>query len=81
MKTAPTTGNHGSAVWLIHVRDGTIGSKFVTGSGQEQTATELFHTDGKEHPGTLSPGVVQAAKWVNSRTIETSAKKKGRTLV
>lgn len=56
----------------------TIGSKFVTASGQEQTATELFHMDGKEHPGTLNPGVLHTARWVNSRTIETSAKKDGK---
>lgn len=56
----------------------TIGSKFVAGSGQEQSATELFHTDGKEHPGTLSPGVLHTARWVNSRMLETSAKKDGK---
>jgi hypothetical protein len=56
----------------------TIGSRFVNASGHEQTATELFHTDGKEHPGTLSPGVLHVARWVNSRMLETSAKKDGK---
>jgi hypothetical protein len=40
----------------------------------------LFHTDGKEHPGTLSPGVFHMAKWVNARTIETTAKKDGKDM-
>ncbi len=52
----------------------TIGSKLVTASGHEQGATELFHADGKEHPGTLSPGVLHMARWVNSRILETRAK-------
>ena len=34
--------------------------------------------DGKEHPGTLSPGVLHTARWVNSRMIETTAKKDGK---
>jgi hypothetical protein len=55
----------------------TIGSRLITTSGQDQTVTELFHMDGKEHPGTLSPGVVLVARWVNSRMIETSGKKDG----
>ena len=58
----------------------TIGGKLVTTSGQEQSATELFHTDGKEHPGTLNPGVLHVARWVNSRVIETSAKKDGKNV-
>src|SRR5215467_12342263 len=58
----------------------TIGTEFVTASGQEQTATELFHTDGKEHPGTLSAGVLHTARWVNARTIEASAKKDGKDI-
>jgi len=53
----------------------TIGSEFVTGSGQEQTATELFHTDGKEHLGTLSAGVLQARA-----PLKRAPKKTGRTL-
>ena len=55
----------------------TIGTTFVTTSGREQSATELFHLDGKEHPGTLSPGVVQIGTWINSRMIETRATKNG----
>src|SRR5215469_14951673 len=58
----------------------TIGSKFVDASGQERTATELFHTDGREHPGTLSPGVLHTSRWVNSHMIETTAKKDGKDL-
>jgi len=58
----------------------TVGSKFVAPSGQEQTATELFHTDGKEHPGTLSSGVLHTAKWVNPRMIEITAKKDGKDM-
>ena len=58
----------------------TVGSKFVAASGQEQTATELFHTDGKEHPGTLSLGVLHTARWVNARMIETTAKKDGKDM-
>ena len=58
----------------------TIGGKFLTAAGQEQTFTELFHMDGKEHPGTLSPGVLHTARWVNSRMIETTAKKDGKDL-
>jgi hypothetical protein len=56
----------------------TVGSKFLGTSSQEQTATELFHMDGKEHPGTLNPGVLHTARWVNSRMIEATAKKDGK---
>ena len=58
----------------------TIGSKFATASGQEQSAADLFHTDGKEHPGTLSPGVLHTARWSNSRTLESRAKKDGKDM-
>ena len=58
----------------------TVGSKFVVASGQEQTATELFHTDGKEHPGTLSLGVLHTARWVNPRLLEITAKKDGKDM-
>ena len=58
----------------------TVGSKFVAASGQEQTATELFHADGKEHPGTLSSGVLHTARWVNARMIEITAKKDGKDM-
>ena len=56
----------------------TLASKFVSTSGQEQSAADLLHTDGKEHPGTLSPGVLHTARWINSRTLETRAKKDGK---
>jgi hypothetical protein len=55
----------------------TIGASFVTTSGRQQSATELFHMDGKEHPGTLNPGVVITGKWINGRVIETGGKKDG----
>ena len=55
----------------------TIGGRFVTTTGQTQTATELFHMDGKEHPGTLNPGVVITARWIDARTLETGGKKDG----
>jgi len=55
----------------------TIGTKLVTTSGRQQTATELFHMDGKEHPGTLNPGVVITGKWINAHLIETGGKKDG----
>jgi hypothetical protein len=55
----------------------TIGGRFVTTAGQTQTATELFHVDGKEHPGTLHPGVVITARWIDARTLETGGKKDG----
>jgi len=58
----------------------TIGSKIVTRSGQELTSTELFHMDGKEHPGTLGPGVTHTARWVNASLIEAAAKKDGKDL-
>ena len=58
----------------------TVGSKFVVASGQEQTATELFHTDGKEHPGTLSLGVLHTTRWVNPRLLEIMAKKDGKDM-
>ena len=58
----------------------TLGSKFVSTSGQEQSAADLFHTDGKEHPGTLSLGVLHTARWINSRTLETRAKKDGKDM-
>ena len=53
----------------------TIGANFVTTSGQQQSATELFHMDGREHPGTLNPGVVITGKWVNAHVIETGREK------
>ena len=56
----------------------TIGSMFVNASGKQETAADLFHTDGKEHPGTLNPGVIHQARWIDSRTLETSAKKDGK---
>jgi len=51
---------------------------FVLASGQEVTATELFHLDGKQHPGTLNPGVMIAANWASPRKLETSATKDGK---
>jgi hypothetical protein len=56
----------------------TIGSAFALVSGQEVRATELFHLDGKPHPGTLNPGVTISAKWVNPRKLETNATKDGK---
>src|SRR5262249_51893061 len=56
----------------------TIGGSFVTTAGQTQLATELFHVDGKEHPGTLNPGVVLTARWIDARTLETGGKKDGK---
>ena len=56
----------------------TVGSTFVLPSGQEVSATELFHLDGKQHPGTLNPGVMISAKWAGSRKLETSATKDGK---
>ena len=56
----------------------TVGSTFVLSSGQEVSATELFHPDGKQHPGTLNPGVMISAKWADSRKLETSATKDGK---
>jgi hypothetical protein len=58
----------------------TLGSKFATASGQELTAADLFHTDGKEHPGTLSLGVLHTARWIDARTLETRAKKGGKDM-
>jgi hypothetical protein len=55
----------------------TVGANFVTTSGRQQSATELFHMDGKEHPGTLNAGVVVTGKWMNARVIETGGKKDG----
>jgi hypothetical protein len=55
----------------------TIGTTFVTTVDREQNATELFHMDGKEHPGTLNPGVALAARWVSANIIETKGKKDG----
>ena len=56
----------------------TVGSTFVLLSGQEVTATELFHLDGKLHPGTLNPGVMISAKWASPLKLETTATKNGK---
>jgi len=53
----------------------TVGSTFVQASGQQASATELFHLDGKSHPGTLNPGVIVSAKWASPRKLETHATK------
>ena len=56
----------------------TVGSTFWLASGQEVTATELFHIDGKQHPGTLNTGVMMSARWAAPRKLETSATKGGK---
>jgi len=56
----------------------TVGSTFVLSSGQEVRATELFHLDGRPHPGTLNPGVMLSAKWAPPRKVETTASKDGK---
>jgi hypothetical protein len=42
-----------------------------------QRATELFHMDGKPHPGTLNPGVILVGRWISSTAIETSGTRDG----
>jgi len=55
-----------------------VGGSFILSSGQEWSATELFHLDGKLHPGTLNPGVMISAKWAGPRKLETGGTKDGK---
>jgi len=56
----------------------TVGGTFILPSGQEVSSTELFHLDGKPHPGTLNPGVMISAKWASPRKLETTGTKDGK---
>jgi hypothetical protein len=46
-------------------------------AGKEESGTRRIHTDGKEHPVTESPGVVEISKWATSHVLEITAKKDG----
>jgi len=61
-----------------HARHGYGGGTFILPSGQEASSTELFHLDGKPHPGTLNPGVMISAKWASPRKLETTGTKDGK---
>lgn len=57
----------------------TVSSTFVlASSGKEVSATELFHLDGKPHPGTLNTGIMISARWATGRKLETTATKDGK---
>jgi hypothetical protein len=53
----------------------TLASTVVFVSGQEQSASETFPTDGSERPGSHTPGVTVLGKWVGPHLLETRAKK------
>jgi hypothetical protein len=58
----------------------TMASRLIDPSGEEKQAAETFRTDGTETPGTLTPGVFLAARWVGSHVLATIATKDNRTI-
>jgi hypothetical protein len=58
----------------------TMSTRYVDQKGQERSATETFPTDGTDAPSTQTPGLVLAAKWVDSRVLSTQAKLDGKVV-
>jgi hypothetical protein len=58
----------------------TMASRLVDPSGEQREAAETFRTDGTETPGTLTPGIVLAARWLGSHVLATIAKKGDQTI-
>jgi hypothetical protein len=58
----------------------TMASRLVDPSGEQKEAAETFRTDGTETPGTLTPGIVLAARWLGSHVLATIAKKGDQTV-
>jgi hypothetical protein len=58
----------------------TMASRLIDPSNEEKEAAETFRTDGTETPGTLTPGVFLAARWVGSHVLATIAKKDNQTI-
>lgn len=58
----------------------TMASRLVDPSGEQKEAAETFRTDGTETPGTLTPGIVLAARWLGSHVLATIAKKGDQTI-
>ena len=58
----------------------TMASRLIDPSGERKEAAETFRTDGTETPGTLTPGIVLAARWVGSHVLATIAKKGDQTI-
>jgi hypothetical protein len=54
-----------------------VASELVNASGKNQRASETFHTDGVERPGTLSPGVSHVARWLGPHVLAVFASKNG----
>lgn len=50
----------------------------VNMAGKEESGMTVFRADGEEHPvSPQAPGVVVVARWKNSHTLETEARKDG----
>ncbi|MEW6209616.1 MAG: hypothetical protein AB1631_14710 [Acidobacteriota bacterium] len=71
-----------SATLRFEISDDTVLLTFtgVNMSGQQESGTRKLHPDGKEYPIAEVPGVVEVARWVNSRTLEMVAKKDGKVI-
>lgn len=69
-----------SATLEIAVAENSVrmASRVVGPSGREQQAAETFKTDGSESAGTLTPGVVHVARWLDPHVLATIAKKDGK---
>lgn len=52
----------------------------VNMSGMEESGTTKLHPDGKEHPISEAPGVVEISKWLGAHILETVAKKDGQVV-
>jgi hypothetical protein len=49
-------------------------------SGNKESGTRKLNPDGREHPIAGAPGVLETARWVDSRTLEVVAKKDGKVV-
>jgi hypothetical protein len=49
-------------------------------SGNKESGTRKLNPDGKEYPVAGAPGVLEMARWVDSRTLEVVAKKDGKVV-
>jgi hypothetical protein len=53
----------------------------VNMSGQQESGTTVYKADGQEHPvSPQAPGVVAITRWIGTNTLESEAKRDGRSL-